>query len=760
MYPSDLKKRTMTQPPLRLLAKSSANENLPRPEETLPGHTEQVLLAAERILSERGSSGLRALRLPPNFFDRLRSIVLLAGFIHDLGKASEHYQQMVRGRRRVPQLIRHEALSLWLCWPGQVLAPWLSKAVSSIDDYKLAVIAAAGHHRKFLNNAFAPPDAGAGDRVTIFASHSDFAETLALAVRWFKVPPVPDVQDQIFCTGRGHFPEHSFQDWEKEIDEWLEEQPGDRQLLAAAKAFVISADVAGSCLAPANKRITWIKEHLAGSRPSLFLEKIVSHHLRGKPLRPFQEQVAASSAPTTLVTAGCGTGKTLAAYLWGLRRHPERQLWIAYPTTGTASEGFRDYIWEADVDGLLEHSRAEIDLELLSREEGEESGQRALDRLKAIRAWGTPLVACTADTIIGLLQNQRKGLYAWPALCNAAVVFDEIHAYDRTLFSLLLRFLQALPELPVLLMTATLPAARLRALADLVERVHGRPLCRIEGPQELEELLRYSRLSSRDPWTNVLACLEEGGKVLWVVNTVDRCIEIANQADQRGLNPLVYHSRFRYLDRVARHREVVDAFEASRSHPTLAVTTQVAEMSLNLSADLLVTELAPVWALIQRLGRLNRRAIPGMAPKPFLVITPPGAAPYTEEELAEAADWLNALPDRPLSQRDLVEHWAQRDDVSLKPARSEWLDGGFSTIPAPVRQASPGLDVVLAEDAPAIREKPQRVRELAIPMPPPPFPLSEEWTQWPRAASWYPVPPQGRISYDAKRGALWLRVAH
>lgn len=723
------------------------------------GHTEQVLLAAEQILSERGSSGLRALRLPANLFNRLRSIVLLAAFIHDLGKASEHYQQMVRGRRRVPQLIRHEALSLWLCWPGQILAPWLSKAAPSLDDYKLAVVAAAGHHRKFLNDAFAPPDAGAGDRVRIFVGHSDFAATLSLAVRWFNVPPPPDVQDQVFCTGRGHFPERSFQSWEEEIDAWLKEQPDERQVLAAVKAFVISADVAGSCLAPADKQSVWIKEHLGGSRSALFLEKIVSHHLGGKALRPFQEEVAGSHAPVTLVTAGCGTGKTLAAYLWGLRRHPERQLWIAYPTTGTASEGFRDYIWKADVDGLLEHSRAEIDLELLSRDEGEESGERALDRLKAIRAWGTPLVACTADTILGLLQNQRKGLYAWPALSHSAIVFDEIHAYDLTMFNLLLRFLEALPELPVLLMTASLPLARLRALADIVEKVHGRPLSRIEGPRDLEELPRYLRLLSGDPWTKVSTCLEEGGKVLWVLNTVDRCIEIAEQADKRGLKPLVYHSRFRYVDRVARHREVVDAFEASSSRPTLAVTTQVAEMSLDLSADLLVTELAPVWALIQRLGRLNRHAISGMAPKSFLVMTPPQATPYTQEELDDATNWLNTLPDRPLSQRDLVRQWTKKEDESLKPARSEWLDGGFSTIPAPVRQANPGLDVVLSEDAPAIRERPQRVRELAIPMPPPPFPPSE-WTQWPRAASWYPVPPQGRISYDAKRGALWLKVTH
>ena len=79
------------------------------------------------------------------------------------------------------------------------------------------------------------------------------------------------------------------------------------------------------------------------------------------------------------------------------------------------------------------------------------------------------------------------------------------------------------------------------------------------------------------------------------------------QADKAKLPVVAYHSRFRYMDRVERHREVVDGFSSTEKRGLLAVTTQVAEMSLDLDADLLVTELAPVPALIQRLGRLNRR---------------------------------------------------------------------------------------------------------------------------------------------------------
>ena len=77
----------------------------------------------------------------------------------------------------------------------------------------------------------------------------------------------------------------------------------------------------------------------------------------------------------------------------------------------------------------------------------------------------------------------------------------------------------------------------------------------------------------------------------------------------------------------------------------LAATTQVAEMSLDLSADLLVCELAPVPAMIQRMGRLNR-----FEEKPSLVckalfIQPDNSRPYRQDELRGAIEWLELLHD-------------------------------------------------------------------------------------------------------------------
>lgn len=737
----------------RLLAKRSLSPEYPADPESLPGHTSLVLGAANKLLCARGEASLRAIGVSDEHREALNRIVRLAAFIHDLGKSSDHFQSMVRGEREEPQLLRHEALSLWLCWPGQPLSAWLRAAVESDLEYVLALIAAAGHHRKFWENAVAPADAGAGTHITLLASHEDFLATLQVATSELKLNEAPRLAEDITLTvTRQSDPRRCFEDWEAESNDRVPLGSEEARLLAVAKALVIAADVAGSALSRSSTPTAWIPAQLRSRASRDDLSRIVSERLAGYHLRPFQEAVARSSARMTLVAAGCGTGKTIAAYQWAAEQHAGRQLWVTYPTTGTATEGFRDYAFDVDaVTSRLEHSRREVDLEIFSLDDGA-GGARERDRLDAIRVWGCDVVTCTVDTVLGLIQNQRKGLYAWPGMSHAAVVFDEVHAYDDQLFGSLLRFLEALPGIPALLMTATLPTTRLDVLRRLARRVHGCELPEITGPAEIEGLPRYRLETAEDPSALVRASLESGGKVLWVSNTVARCVALAKI--ESPVASLIYHSRFRYIDRVRRHGELINAFRSA--DPALALTTQVAEISLDLSADLLITDLAPIPALIQRLGRLNRRSEPArpQAVKPFVVL-PFRGLPYEDTDLVAARRWLALLAGRELSQRDLIEAWRQ-DEVGPTPeVASAWLDGRFLTEPGPCREASPGLSVILEEDADRVRRGSLRPAEVVLPMNPPPDPRA--WQRWPQLFH-FPVAPSGSIAYDPSRGGEWRRL--
>ncbi len=738
----------------RLLAKSSQTPDTPRGAETLSGHTANVMAAAQTLLDETSDAQLSAVGLPGTVWkERFCQAVLFAAFCHDLGKANDQFQSMVRQERNQKQAIRHEALSLLIIQETS-LKEWLSTILEEPEDLSFLLWAAAGHHRKFPPEEPAP---GTGSRLSLFLEHADFQRTLSVGAKWLSLNDPPALTNLTWQLIGPTSPHRLLIRAKKKASTfWASCSNEKRRFLAAVKACLIAADVAGSALPKEGEKISgWIRKSLDQKPIPSQLQKIIDERLQGMPLRPFQEALGKTTTRVVLAQAGCGSGKTLGAYVWAAQRAPGKRLFFSYPTTGTATEGFRDYLVDPTLSTQLVHSRAAVDLELLGvDDEGEQ-----INPLAALEAWSTFITSCTVDTVLGLTQNQRRGLYAWPAFVDAAFVFDEIHAYDERLFSSLLRFLLNCRGVPCLLMTASLPQSRLNTLKETLSSI-GESLETISGPTDLEELPRYQRLLSDDPWGVVEQSFRDHEKILWVVNTVGRALSLADEASTRGFQPLVYHSRFRYEDRVRQHGRIISAFRQDGS--VLALATQVAEMSLDLSADLLVTDLAPVPALIQRLGRLNRRSTPKSPkpPKPFLIIEPDTVAPYKSQEepdpFAAPRLWLERLGVGSVSQIDLAQAWsALGEGKRQKPQESAcaWIDGGFETTPRHLRESTPGLTVLLQEDALAVEHgemDPVRVR---IPMT---VPTGLDWKKWPQVA-FAKVPPPEYISYDPERGARWNR---
>ncbi len=738
----------------RLLAKSSKTPDAPRGAETLSGHTANVMAAAQTLLDETADIQLSAVCLPGTMWkERFCQAVLFAAFCHDLGKANDQFQNMVRQERKQKQAIRHEALSL-LIIQETPLKEWLSATLEEPEDLPFLLWAAAGHHRKF------PPDepaAGTGIRLSLFLEHGDFQRTLSVGKKWLGLNDSPALTN---LTWRLIGPTTPYQllirAKRKAAAFWASCNDEKRRFLAAVKACLIAADVAGSALPKEGEKISgWIRKALDQKPTPSQLQKIVDERLKGIPLRPFQEALGKTTTRVVLAQAGCGSGKTLGAYVWAARRAPGKRLFFSYPTTGTATEGFRDYLIDPTLNTQLVHSRAAVDLELLGvDDEGDQ-----VNPLDALEAWSTSITSCTVDTVLGLTQNQRRGLYAWPAFVNAAFVFDEIHAYDERLFSSLLRFLLNCRGVPCLLMTASLPQSRFDALKEILSSI-GESLEIISGPTDLETLPRYQRLISDNPWGVVEQSFRDNEKILWVANTVGRALSLADEASGRGFQPLVYHSRFRYEDRVRQHGRIIAAFDENKKEPVLAIATQVAEMSLDLSADLLVTDLAPVPSLIQRLGRLNRRSTPknSKTPKPFLIIEPDTTAPYKSQEepdpFATSRLWLEHLGMGSISQSDLAQTWSALDEGGQqRPLDSAWIDGGFETTPRHLRESVPGLTVLLQEDATAVERGEIDPVRLRIPMT---KPNGLDWKKWPQVA-FAKVPPPEYINYDPERGARWNR---
>ncbi len=754
----------------RLLAKSARGTTR---EQTIPEHTAEVLRSAVALVEATGEAQLKAVGLDlARWLEPFRRTVLVAALLHDLGKANDHFQPMVQGGRpSKPQGLRHEVVSFWIARLPDI-QNWIGPALEGVCKPDMVLWAVAGHHRKF------PPDPapdGSGATLNVYLEHDDFHRTLELGCHGhgLELGPPPKFArghklDLTTSGGVFNMLRIAGVDARKAMRSMTTEE---RRFVAAIKVCLICADVAGSIGRRGSETMAdWIPKAFARIPSPEQIKRIVAGRLNGLKPRPFQKTIAKAPGAFALVLAGCGTGKTIAAYSRAGRRHPGRRVFFCYPTTGTATEGYRDYLADPFLEADLIHGRSDVDKDILDlyrhavpddadrrpQVYEDEFKQAAEDSAGAMEQWSTPLVSCTVDTVLGLLQNNRRGIYAWPSIAGAFCIFDEVHAYDEKLFGALVRFLKDVPGVPCLLMTASLPDDRLRRLQEVMKG-RGESTDSIQGPEDLETLDRYQHLpggSVDDAWRLIRETRDQAGKVLWVVNTVNVAIDLADSPQAEGLNPKVYHSRFRYIDRVERHRNVIDAFE--KDGFTLAITTQVAEMSLDLSADLLVTHLAPIPAMIQRLGRLNRRdQIDG--PRPFLVLEPDSSAPYDAKELDAARRWLDKLGDGPISQRDLVDRWREIEpdaaavETNDKEHSHAWIDGGFITLSKSLRNSNPGIDVIRECDAADVKAgcvKPEAVR---IPMT---VPWKLPWKEW-REVGFCPVAPDDAVIYDPERGAKW-----
>lgn len=156
-----------------------------------------------------------------------------------------------------------------------------------------------------------------------------------------------------------------------------------------------------------------------------------------------------------------------------------------------------------------------------------------------------------------------------------------------------------------------------------------------------------------------LALPGDHATTLVVCNTVDRACALFDALLRRAPPQLSFHllhSRFRGVERREWASWLRD--DASRTGSRILVATQVVEAGVDLSADLLFTEICPWPSLVQRLGRLARRGGTGHAY--VLGLDDKKAPPYDGDELLAAWEALSLLPDG--SPRALAQFEAEHPD--------------------------------------------------------------------------------------------------
>ncbi|CUU55439.1 CRISPR-associated endonuclease/helicase Cas3 [Parafrankia irregularis] len=646
-----------------LLAKSAGRSATGRAE-LLTEHSAAVRDAARRIAERIGPAG--PIASEPRFWRWVEQAALL----HDAGKIAEGFQRQVRPRGTVWGE-RHEVLSL--AYVNLLVGGADGTGDEDARDRLMTATGVAFHHRALTISggrgaglaASYPPD-GAWDRRFGYdpsAPPGERGQVTAVRHRallaWFAAelggggPAAPDDR---------RLWEHARELFLATRDAWIGTVPAERGLLAVLlQGAVTLADHSGSAHVE-------LQRHMPLPRGFL-----------GRLARPYPHQMSAAATDGHLImVAPTGSGKTEGGLAWasaqlaGMPGEP-RLVWVL-PYRASIDAVVDRFARDLDPSpaqaspdiGVL-HSTAASTLLARAAEDdcppGAGSVRKARARAQAMRLSAQRVRVATPHQLLQAAIAGPRYSSVLIEQANALFVLDELHAYAPELFGRICAAISLWTRLGSRI--AVLSATLAQPMIDLVtDSLGGEPggmgkpggLVHVvrapagTAPDRHRLALTEEPITAADSLLTVARWMSEGHSVLLVANRVrvarrlfEALLSAAHEAWPDDPDAAVLlHSRFRGRDRArierriaARHPER-SAGEPARRRGGLVVSTQVLEVSLCLDFDRGASELAPVEAVAQRAGRVNRRGRHPDGPVEFRVHRCESPLPYEPEALDAA----------------------------------------------------------------------------------------------------------------------------
>lgn len=322
--------------------------------------------------------------------------------------------------------------------------------------------------------------------------------------------------------------------------------------------------------------------------------------------RPVQKLVEENSTEDLLLLrAPTGAGKTDASLLWAnqqinVLKRADR-LVIALPTRFT-SNALALNVSESLSETGLYHSTSRF------------SDFQSNKINTSAKLLETPVTVCTIDhLLISLSKTKEEHHHLFFNLANACVVIDEADFYDEFTQANLIVFLEAMRilKVPVLIMSASLPQSSL----SLYQKT-GFKISKIyeDTSDNRRERCRIKEIRDYESFEQIEDLLKEATTkpTIIYVNTVDKAVKLRQWYSIKYPKTKVnlYHSRFTEPDKTIKEEKLIASLGRSAwekgGADGIAILTQIGEMSVNISADFMISEICPIDRLVQRLGRLAR----------------------------------------------------------------------------------------------------------------------------------------------------------
>lgn len=609
---------------------------------TVEMHTNHVITAGNNLLS--------TLSFTPEERVYWSGKLYRCAVLHDLGKIHPEFQSRLNGAKDVS--IRHEILSLWFC-------------ENFLDLCEDELFAIATHHKGVIKTgAFSRLEVEIlrGEMEDHFESAKDLLNFQILE-GWLKLMNLDlptfdkEVESQI-STKRVKILNQRFQNS-------IIVESRKRKEFSLMRALLIGSDHIGSARMedkiPMYKEI-WLKD-FQPQKDGVFYD-----------FRKFQENLQ-NVTSDIILHAPTGSGKTEASLSWVYaNQSTNARLFYLLPYTASINAMVLRLKKIYEKDGVERvtalHSKT-LDF-FYQQLEDEDSNNDKTPLEKAVVARSKKSMSyelfypVKVATLHQVLKTSLKGkgwelaLYDYR---NALFIIDEFHTYDALLTGLLLASIKLFRKLfnaKFFFMSATIPDFMLELI---IKEVFDGDISKLLRPdpnfesdkvildRKRHKLFCFPKKSVSDSYREIKRYLNEGKSVLIIVNNVKTAQAIHEEINFSGFVKLL-HSGFHKKDRIEIEKAITN--EDTSKRPQLLIATQAVEVSLDIDYDVAFIENAPIDALIQRLGRVNRAGKKGISPV-FLFEKIIGNTPFYDDKVLEDTwDFLSGLNEQELSEQDLV----------------------------------------------------------------------------------------------------------
>ena len=683
-------------------------EILGKTNQTLRGHIQDCLTVCDEIIARREPFLRQFCQHNGWHWNEVRQALRFAVWFHDIGKSTDEWQDYIRGKG---SRITHAL-------PSFGIGLMASNVPKSFDNSPLyaAMFAILAHHGQLHKDAFREDNfrwQNATLPVDYINTHFDYFRQL----------------EPNFQLRSWQLEGLSFGKVCQAIDKLkkvIKKQADLRfkalyslmlNVLTTSDAYASkNAPDGGTIENPHATNLTCEELSVIKNQFPLYSNELLRDHSFVATPNNMQRDIVNQNSERIILNAGCGEGKTAAALLFAqklLRENQIDRIIFTLPTKFTANNLSKDltddekYAIPEELVGITHGDAAEFLRQRTQEANEEDTDEDEIENLIMAQVfensiYAKPITISTVDHLImSLYHGYRFADRAFSNIASSLVVFDEVHYYEKHTLGAITETMRRLTELqvPHLVMTATIPHAVHREMDKLVlnqpYRFQRAPAViqdtsQPKTPFEIERLtdtlIDEDDRSVSDELLELIRQNIDRRQIIFV-NQVARAKKIYQTLADSGIdeNLICYHSGFiskhrnekekiiRALFKSPKKREAseVEALECRDFHntePCILVSTQVSELSLDISADVMYSEIAPIDSIVQRGGRLNRK---GESPIQGsyvhrMYITPPyenekACLPYDLDILKrswevfgqhytfqDACDWVNVVyPESP-----------------------------------------------------------------------------------------------------------------